>query len=201
MTEPMDTPGAGDRDDQDAAAQPPEEGGEGAAPQPGNDLLVQLDGLQAQTEALQAQVDEYLDKYRRSLAEFSNYRKRQDRERQQQTWRIQADVIQALLPALDDFRLALEHVPAEHADSPWVQGIVMIEQKLLGVLQQFDVTPIEAQGQPFDPHFHDAMLQDHSDEYPEGVVMEEIRKGYLMGGQVLRPTVVKVSRGVEEPEQ
>lgn len=196
MTNPMAT-----ADPNDMEEQAPDETTGGPNEEVGEGLIDRVAELQSQAETLQAQVDEYLDKYRRSLAEFSNYRKRQDRERQLQTWRIQADVIQALLPALDDFRLAVEHVPAEHADSPWVQGIVMIEQKLLGVLQQFDVTPIEAQGQPFDPRFHDAMLQDHSDEYPEGVVMEEIRKGYLMGGQVLRPTVVKVSRGVEEPEQ
>ena len=193
MTDTMETPGPGDMEDQCPGAQQPEEDVEGASAQVGNDLL-------SQVEDLQAQVDEYLDKYRRTLAEFSNYRKRQDRERQQQAWRIQADVIRTLLPALDDFRLALEHVPDRDADSPWVQGIALIEQKLFGVLQQFDVTPIEAQGEPFDPNVHEAMLQEHSDEYPEGAVMEEIRKGYLMNGQVLRPTVVKVSQGAPEPD-
>jgi molecular chaperone GrpE len=196
MTNPMAT-----ADPNDMEEQAPDETTGGPNEEVGEGLIDRVAELQSQAETLQAQVDEYLDKYRRSLAEFSNYRKRQERERQQQAWRIQADVIRAILPALDDFRLALEHVPAEHAESPWVQGIALIERKLLNVLAQFDVTPIEAQGQPFDPHFHDAMLQEPSDVYDEGVVMEEIRKGYLMNDQVLRPTVVKVSQGAPQPEQ
>jgi len=152
-------------------------------------------------EALQAQADDYKDKYLRSVAEFSNYRKRQDREREQQTWRIKASVLKDLLDPLDDFRRALEHVPDSEQDSDWVRGIMLIEQKLLGLLSQYNVTPIDAVGKPFDPGYHDALLRAPSDEYPEGTVSAELRKGYMMDDQVLRPAVVQVSQGNGRSEQ
>lgn len=76
-----------------------------------------------------------------------------------------------------------------------MEGVRLIDRKLRSVLEEFDVTPIEAMGKPFDPYYHSALLQDESDEYPEGVVMEELQRGYMLGDEVLRPTVVKVSKG------
>lgn len=142
-----------------------------------------------------AKADEFLDKYRRSVADFANYRKRQDRERENELRRLSMQVLRRLLPPLDDLDRALEAVPAEHRESPWVEGIRMIDRKLNGILDEFQVTPIDAVGKPFDPHFHSALLQEESDTYPEGVVMEELQRGYMLGDDVLRPSVVKVSKG------
>jgi len=142
-----------------------------------------------------AKADEYLDKYRRSVADFANYRKRQDRERENELRRLSIQVLRRLLSPLDDLDRALEAVPAEHRDSPWVEGVRLIDHKLRGILDEFHVTPIEAVGKPFDPHYHSALLQEESDTYPEGVVMEELQRGYTLGDDVMRPSVVKVSKG------
>lgn len=146
-------------------------------------------------EALKAKADEYLDKYRRSVAEFSNYRKRMAREQEQQSLRLRVNVLGSILPVLDDFRMATDAIPGEYAETSWVEGISLIERKLAKALESHNVTPMESIGQPFDPHLHEAFMGQESDEYPEGVVMEELRKGYMIGDQVLRPAMVKVSAG------
>ena len=155
----------------------------------------ELQKLREEVAHWQAKADEYLDKYRRSLAEFSNYRKRQEQVREQEKLRLRMDVLKQLLPIVDDFERALESVPEEFQGESWVEGVLLIERKLKGLLEQFEVVPIEAVGKPFDPTYHSALLQEESDEFPEGTVMEELRKGYLIADQVLRPTLVKVSRG------
>lgn len=143
----------------------------------------------------QAKADEYLDKYRRSVAEFANYRKRQERERENELRRMSMQVLRRLLSPLDDLDRALGSVPPEHDGTPWVEGVRLIDRKLNAILDEFDVQPIEALGKPFDPRYHSALLQDESDTYPEGTVMEELQRGYMLGDEVLRPTVVKVSKG------
>jgi molecular chaperone GrpE len=155
----------------------------------------EVEELREQVEQLQAKNDELLDKYRRTLADFANYRKRQDRDREQQRVRILMDVLRGLLPILDDFERALMNVPDDIADSPWIDGIRLIHQKLRGLLREFDVEPIEETvGKPFDPNFHSALLQEES-EYPAGTITEELEKGYLLSDRVLRPSLVKVSSG------
>ena len=148
-----------------------------------------------ETVQWRAKADEYLDKYRRSVADFANYRKRQDRERENEMRRVSMQVLRRLLPPLDDLYRALESVPPEYGDSPWLEGIRLIDRKLNGILDEFHVKPIEALGKPFDPHYHSALLQEESDTYPEGTVMEELQQGYMLGDDVLRPSVVKVSKG------
>ncbi|MHB0858545.1 MAG: nucleotide exchange factor GrpE [Anaerolineae bacterium] len=150
-----------------------------------------------QVAELQAKADELQDKYLRSVAEFSNYRKRQDRERQQQVTRITMDVVGKLLPVLDDLQRALAHVPTGSEDSEWVAGVALIERKLYGVLEKYGVQKMEALGKPFDPNYHSALLKTSSDEVAEGMVLEELQSGYLIDDQVLRPTTVVVSTGPE----
>ncbi len=153
-----------------------------------------------QIERLQAEVSEHKDKHLRSVAEFSNYRKRQERQREQQTWLAKSRVIERLLDPLDDFQRALTCLPDQYADSEWIKGILLIEQKLRGLLQQWQVRPIEALGEPFDPRLHDALLREPSDEYSEDLVSEVMKTGYMLEDQVLRPAVVKVSAGPSEEE-
>jgi molecular chaperone GrpE len=155
--------------------------------------LSELEELQRELEESQAKANELLDKYRRSVAEFSNYRKRQERERAQERLRIQMDVLRQVLPSLDDFDRAVAIMPPELAKQGWVEGVLLIERKLKTLLESYRVEPIQAVGEPFDPHFHSALMQEESAEYPPGTVIEEIQKGYLIEGQVLRPTLVKVA--------
>lgn len=155
----------------------------------------ELEELQQENERLRNEANELLDKYRRALADFSNYRKRQDRDRAQQTTLITMDVLRRFLPILDDLELALKNVPPEFADQGWVEGVVLIKRKMDSMLGEYDVEPIEAMGKPFDPNFHSALFHEESDEYPAGMVMEELQRGYKLDDYVLRPTLVKVSKG------
>ena len=160
----------------------------------------ELEELQEENEQLRNDANELLDKYRRSLAEFSNYRKRQNRDREQQTTQITMDILRRFLPILDDLERALENIPAEFSEHGWVEGVVLIKRKMDGLLADYGVEPIEAMGKPFDPNFHSAFLQGESDEYPAGMVMEELQRGYKLDNHILRPTLVKVSTGPESDE-
>lgn len=155
----------------------------------------EIESLRREVQEWRAKADEYLDNYKRSLAEFSNYRKRQEREREQQMLRVSMDVLRRLLPVMDDFDRAVKTVPPEHVSSNWVEGILLIGRKLKSLLEAFHVVPIEALGKPFDPNFHSAVMMEESDTYPAGIVMEELQCGYMLADQVLRPTMVKVSNG------
>jgi len=154
--------------------------------------------LLQQVEEWREKADEYLDKYRRSVAEFSNYRKRLGREREEEALRTKAAILRQLLPPVDDFERAIDNIPHDFADDGWVEGILLIERKLRSVLEAFQVVPMETLGKPFDPNFHSALMQCASQEYPEGTVMEELVRGYLIAGRVLRPAVVKISAGCEQ---
>jgi molecular chaperone GrpE len=151
--------------------------------------------LRREAEEWRAKYDELLDKYKRCLADFANYRKRQERDREEGSLWIKADVLRQFLPVLDDFERALKNVPGEYAKAGWIEGITLIERKLNSALARFEVLPIEALGKPFDPAFHSALMMEDSDEYPPGTVIEELQRGYRLADQVLRPAVVKVSNG------
>ncbi len=155
-------------------------------------------GPEEQREAARQEIDQLRDKYLRSVAELDNYRKRVAREREQQQLRSRMELIRQLLPVADDFALAVSHVPEDYLGMPWIEGITLIQRKLENFLTGLGVVAIDATGQPFDPYYHDALMRETSDEYPEGVVTEEVRKGYMMGDEVVRPTLVKVSMGPTE---
>jgi len=131
-----------------------------------------IEGLQEELAQIQAQCADYLDKYLRSAAAFDNYRKRQARDQERQSQQITADVVRELLPVADDLRRAIEHLPSAGVDDSWVQGVVLIEQKLEKLLHSYGVVEIEAKGVPFDPYYHESLATEVSDEYPEGTVIE-----------------------------
>ncbi|MHB1356636.1 MAG: nucleotide exchange factor GrpE [Anaerolineae bacterium] len=145
-------------------------------------------------EDWKVKADEFKDKWLRTAADYDNYVKRQQRDRQRQDTDLRIRVIRKLLPALDDMNRALKNTPVDLANDPWVQGVVLIERKLRTILDDLDVQPIEAVGKMFDPAFHEAVMTEVSD-LPEGTILEEFTKGYILAGQVVRATSVKVSSG------
>ena len=157
--------------------------------------LDEVTALRSQLQEAQTKADEWLDQYRRSVAEFANYRKRQERDREQQKVAIKVDVLKHLFPVIDDLELALSHAPADLAATVWLEGISLIMRKVKGILSEYGVQPIEALGKPFDPNYHEAVLQVASDKYAAGIVMEELRPGYRIEDKVIRSTQVKVSGG------
>ncbi len=153
----------------------------------------ELTALKSQLEEAQAKAAEYLDGWQRARAEFANFKKRVEVERQEMRVRSKEDLLLKLLPIVDDFERAFQTVPEELKDVAWVNGMTMILQKLKSLLESEEVTPIEAEGQPFDPQIHEAMMQEETDQYPDGNVIAELQRGYRLRDRVLRPSMVKVA--------
>ena len=145
----------------------------------------------AQNEAAK-QRDEYYDLLLRKTAEFDNFRKRTERERQSVSEAAAADLITELLPLVDDFERALA---SGDEDNAYRRGMDLMHRRLLDVLQKRGVRPIDALGADFDPYYHQAVSYEPAEGRREGEVIEEFRKGYMLGERLLRPTMVKVAKG------
>jgi molecular chaperone GrpE len=148
------------------------------------------EALLAEAEAKAA---EHLAGWQRERAEFTNYKRRVERERAEIYQNAKIDVLAGLLPLLDDFERAMENVPEDLQGNDWTEGIGMIARKMHNLLESLGVTEIEALGQPFDPNFHEAISRDESDDYESDHVMDVLQKGYRHGNRVLRPAVVRVA--------
>jgi molecular chaperone GrpE len=147
----------------------------------------------ADAAELKQQRDDYYDRLLRKTAEFDNYRKRTDRERQQLSEAAAADLLTELLPLVDDMERALR---AEGNDAEAIRkGVELIHKQLIEILRKRGVRPIEALGADFDPHYHMAVAHEHVDDKREGEVIEEFRRGYMLGDRLLRPAMVKVAKG------
>lgn len=149
--------------------------------------------LEEQLAAAQAEAADYKDRWLRGQAEFANARKRMDKERIDLYSMATADVIKKLLPALDDFERALANVPETIQENSWLDGMTLVQRKLLNILESFNVSAIEAVGQAFDPNLHEAISQEPSDEYKSGSICRELQKGYRIGDRVIRPSLVTVA--------
>lgn len=129
----------------------------------------------------------------RIRADFDNFRRRTNEENAQRIKFASQSVIEKLIPLIDNFERALQ-VNATSEDAKQIQsGVEMIYRQLLDVLNSEQVEVIEAVGQPFDPNFHQAVMQEPSDEFESGIVTMELQKGYTMHGRVIRPSMVKVA--------
>ncbi len=137
--------------------------------------------------------DDCHDRLLRKTAEFDNYRKRVERERRDAAQHAAADLIEALLPIVDDFERALQADAGPEA-AAYRQGVELIYKQIQDLLARRGVTPIEAVGQPFDPHLHQAITYEASPGRAEGEVIEEVRRGYKQGDRLLRPAMVKVAK-------
>lgn len=142
---------------------------------------------------LQKERDDYYDRLLRKTAEFDNYRKRIDRERKDFTEWAAADVLGDLLAVMDDFDRALA-APAPPEAQAYKAGVELIHRALNDLVRKRGVVAIETVGTDFDPHRHQAVAYDAVDGAREGEVVEELRKGYMLGERLLRPALVKVAR-------
>jgi molecular chaperone GrpE len=154
----------------------------------------ELEADLARLSQLQSERDEYLDTLRRVQAEFENYRKRVIKEQTALVDRATQGLVEQLLPVLDSFELALKNFDAAGGqDTESVRkGVELVYAELLGVLEKAGLSRVEAEGKPFDPNVHEAVMQEQGDGEP--VVTDVLRTGYTLKGRVLRPAMVKVSR-------
>ena len=139
------------------------------------------------------QIAELTDKLKRQLAEFENFRNRTDKEKSQMYAVGAKDVIEKILPVIDNFERGLKSIPEDQKDGPVASGMEMIYKQLITVLADLGVTPIEAVGQEFDPNLHNAVMHVEDEELGENIVAEEFQKGYKYKDTVLRHSMVKVA--------
>jgi molecular chaperone GrpE len=155
----------------------------------------QAEQIQALEQVLaeeKERAENYLVNWQRTQADFANYRKRAEQERKETTELASSTVIMNLLTVVDDFERAFASLPNELEESSWIEGIKMIYNKFKATLEAQGLTEIKAKGEPFDPHFHDAVMGQEGDE---GIVIDEVQKGYMFKDKVIRPSMVVVGKG------
>lgn len=144
-------------------------------------------------DALRREKDTLQDRLLRTAAEFDNYRKRVERERRELSEYAGADILTDLLPIIDDLERALQASAGSDAES-YRRGVELIHKQMTDLLRKRGVKPIDAVGTQFDPRYHEAVMQESTDEHREGEVMAELRRGYTLGDRLLRPATVKVAK-------
>lgn len=144
--------------------------------------------------ALKEQVASLEDRVRRQMAEFDNYRKRTDKEKESMFSMGERSVIEKMLPILDNFERGLAALPEEEKGSSFADGMDKILKQFTKQLEDLGVKPIEAVGKEFDPAYHNAVMQVESEEYEECVVVQEFQKGYMYKDTVLRHSMVTVAK-------
>jgi molecular chaperone GrpE len=154
------------------------------------------EALQEALAAKDQEVARLQDRLRRAQADFENFRKRMAREKAEYLKFAHEGVILEFLPVLDNLERAIASARAEAGSTSLLEGIEMIARLFRAVLEKAGVKAIEALGRPFDPVYHQAVAQVEASDGDANLVVEEIQKGYLLEGRVLRPAMVKVSRAV-----
>ncbi len=192
--------------DAEPAAQSPETGQDAG---PGDDTTAQRDQegmmesipteryneLQEDLEQTRQKAEENLEGWRRERAEFSNYRKRIERDQANLAGNITGEIIKKYLVILDDLSRALKTRPTEGEGAAWAQGIELINRKLQNILESEGVTRIPAEeGQQFNPAIHEAISNEESPDHESGEIIEVVQQGYKIGDRVLRPALVRVAR-------
>ena len=137
-------------------------------------------------------IEELTDRVKRQMAEFENFRKRTEKEKAGMYAVGAKDVIEKILPVVDNFERGLATIPEEEKGSPFAEGMEMIYRQLIGELEKMEVKPIPAVGEEFDPALHNAVMQVESDEYESGVIAQELQKGYTYRDSVVRHSMVAV---------
>jgi molecular chaperone GrpE len=157
--------------------------------------------LAAAEEALESAKKDARDaneRYLRQAAEMENVQRRHRQDRQEQLLYGNAELIKRILPVLDNFHRALEHAPESAASDPavgqWVNGALMVVRQFEDLLESVGVEAIEAEGKPFDPSVHQAVVAEPSDQHQDGEVIAELQRGYRLRDRVLRPSMVKVAQ-------
>jgi len=159
-----------------------------------NPAVEKEDKKKEKKNPLQEKIDELNDKVLRQMAEFENFRKRTDKEKSQQFDLGQSNVLEKLLPIVDNFERGLAAVPEDEKEGAFADGMNKIYKQLIKQLEDLGVTPIEAVGKEFDPNLHNAVMQVESQEYESGIVAQELQKGYMFHDSVLRHSMVAVAQ-------
>lgn len=153
-----------------------------------------LKDVEKELELTDREAREYLDYLGRLKREFKSYKQRTLREEEKLKGSAAEKLIKELLPILDDFELAIDSAKKSKNFSRFAKGVKMIFNRTREVLEKQGVKPIKAKGEEFNPHLHEAMGMIDSQKYPDNLIVEEMRRGYILNDKVLRPAVVKVNK-------
>ncbi|MDJ0731060.1 MAG: nucleotide exchange factor GrpE [Crocosphaera sp.] len=167
-------------------------------------LTEQIEALQNKLQDQAQQYDLLKNSHIRLTAEFDNYRKRTAKEKQDLETLVKRNTIGELLSVVDNFERARNTInPTNDGEAVIHKSYQGVYKNLVDSLKRLGVSPMRPEGQPFDPLYHEAMLREYTDEYPEGTVIEELMRGYMLGEQVLRHAMVKVAapKPTESPEE
>jgi molecular chaperone GrpE len=156
------------------------------------ETIVDVVSLQEERDEARGLAREYLDGWQRSVAEFANYKKRVERDREQVQQALTGTIVKHYLEVIDDLERAFKTRPKDGEGAAWADGIELVYRKLLVILDSQDVKTMDALGQPFDPNRHEAIGHMESSVYPSGHIAEVIQNGYLIGDRVLRPALVRI---------
>lgn len=138
-------------------------------------------------------IEELTDRLTRQMAEFDNFRKRTEKEKSQMYEIGARDIIEKILPIVDNFERGLSSMPEEEKATPFAEGMEKVYKQLMTTLESIDVKPIEAVGKEFDPNFHNAVMHVEDEELGENIIAEEFQKGYTYRNNVVRHSMVKVA--------
>jgi molecular chaperone GrpE len=167
-----------------------------AAPEIPEDLAELQNKLLEKTQ----EAEENYSRLLRLAADMENLKKRQERERAELLQFANENLIKELLPVVDNLERALDHGRQLEAPAALLEGIDLVYQGFLKALDRFGVTPINSVGQPFDPVFHNAVMQEEAPDAPDSSVIKELQKGYLLNQRLLRPAMVVVARNPQDTE-
>lgn len=174
--------------DLNQAAEPEQDQDAQPSPEQSEDVVTRL-------EAAEKKADDYYDRLLRTSAEFDNYKKRTAREMRETIKFANEKIVKELLNIVDNLERAIGAIPCEEQnDNPLLEGVRLTLNELLKLLERHDVKPIQALGEPFDPAFHQAMMQEEVADKPPNTVVREMQKGYLIHDRLLRPALVGVSK-------
>lgn len=157
-------------------------------------LKEEIDTLKQQLEEQTQQVDTYKKRYITLAAEFDNFRKRTEKEKEELETKIKGKTLMEILGVVDNFERARTQIkPANDGEMGIHKSYQGVYKTLVDSLKRLGVSPMRPEGQPFDPSYHEAMMREYTDEHPEGTVVEQLVRGYTLGEQVLRHALVKVA--------
>ena len=157
----------------------------------------QLAALKAEVEGSNMETDQFKEMLQRVQADFINYRRRAEEEREEHQKYANSRLILKLLPVLDDFNLAIDHASNSEAEATWLEGVKLIQRKLYALLESEKVTRTEVEGKEFDPFEHEAMAYQESSDHQEGEILTVVRDGYKLQGRVIRPALVILAKRSE----
>ncbi|MEA5502704.1 nucleotide exchange factor GrpE [Halotia wernerae UHCC 0503] len=158
-----------------------------------------LAALTQQIESLKTQLEERSTQYMRIAADFENYRKRTQKEKEELDAQVKRNTIMELLPIVDNFERARSHLkPQSEGEMTMHKSYQGVYKQLVDCLKRIGVSPMRPEGQEFDPNLHEAVMREPTDEHPEGTVLEELVRGYYLGDRVLRHAMVKVAAPKED---